>query len=182
MARQLPAGRNVALRLGAAILSSRGRSALAQQSRIAALVSGLPARPTTRHAVNSDNWVWLVYSDDPVAGMEAGADYEVGTRRGSRESRVGETAEGVISRRRVEPVHGLGKWACGAALLAQENTLLLIYRKAFSTAFTNDGSSGATAGSKRARIVPSRPIRNFVKFHRISPPVFGFSRSSVRYS
>jgi hypothetical protein len=33
------------------------------------------------------------------------------------------------------------------------------------------GESGVTFGSNRARILPSRPARNFVKFHLISPPV-----------
>src|SRR6267154_2412093 len=41
--------------------------------------------------------------------------------------------------------------------------------------------SGVTAGSKRARIWPSGPTRNFVKFHWISPPVFGFADLSVKY-
>jgi hypothetical protein len=58
----------------------------------------------------------------------------------------------------------------------------LIYFKASSTAFTTAGSSGVTPGSKRAKIVPSLAIRNFVKFHRMSPPVLGFWSLSVRYS
>jgi hypothetical protein len=71
-------------------------------------------------------------------------------------------------------------WGGPASLKAHRDPPYL-YRKAFSTACTNAGSFGDTCGSKRATTVPSRPIRNFVKFQRISPPVFGFCTWSVKY-
>lgn len=52
--------------------------------------------------------------------------------------------------------------------------------KAVSIAAITSGESGFTAGSKRARILPSRETRNFVKFHLISPPVVGLVAFSVR--
>lgn len=51
----------------------------------------------------------------------------------------------------------------------------------FSIAATTCGESGVISGSKRATIFPLRSNRNLVKFHLISPPVFGFSEESVRY-
>ena len=38
-----------------------------------------------------------------------------------------------------------------------------------SIAAITSGASGRVCGANRARIVPSGPIRNFSKFHRISP-------------
>lgn len=52
---------------------------------------------------------------------------------------------------------------------------------AFSMAATTCGESGVTSGSKRATIFPLRSTRNLVKFHLISPPVFGCNEESVRY-
>src|ERR1700685_723709 len=51
---------------------------------------------------------------------------------------------------------------------------------AFSMAEITSGESGVTSDSKRAITRPSGPIRNFVKFHSISPPVLGFACLSVR--
>src|SRR6266852_1482418 len=55
----------------------------------------------------------------------------------------------------------------------------VFYRFSEASALSIDavtsGESGVTAGSKRARISPSGPTRNFVKFHLISPPGFGFA-------
>src|SRR5258708_1319597 len=55
------------------------------------------------------------------------------------------------------------------------------YFNAFSMAEVTSGESGVTLGSKRAITLPSRPTRNLVKFHLISPPVVGFALESVRY-
>src|SRR5271154_6015994 len=55
-----------------------------------------------------------------------------------------------------------------------------VYCRAFSMAEVTSGESGFTLGSKRPITVPSRPTRNFVKFHWISPPVFGLAVLSVR--
>src|SRR5579864_6110760 len=52
--------------------------------------------------------------------------------------------------------------------------------RADSMALTTLGASGFTAGSKRASTLPSRPTRNLVKFHLMSPPVVGLAVLSVR--
>ena len=38
-------------------------------------------------------------------------------------------------------------------------------------------SSGVVVGPKRSTTEPSRPIRNFVKFHLIAPPIMPFFSS-----
>src|SRR5260370_7182495 len=61
----------------------------------------------------------------------------------------------------------------------------VFYRFSEASALSIDavtsGESGVTAGSKRARICPSGPTRNFLKFHLISPPVFRFAHFSLTY-
>jgi len=52
--------------------------------------------------------------------------------------------------------------------------------RAFSTAEVRSFESGSTSESNRAITLPSGPIKNFVKFHPMSPPVFGFAVLSVR--
>ena len=51
---------------------------------------------------------------------------------------------------------------------------------AFSIAELISFESGSTFESNRAITLPSGPIRNFVKFQPISPPVAGFTTLSVR--
>src|SRR4051812_37180648 len=41
--------------------------------------------------------------------------------------------------------------------------------RAFSIESTSSGASGTTIGEKRASTLPSRPTRNFSKFHWMSP-------------
>src|ERR1700679_42516 len=52
------------------------------------------------------------------------------------------------------------------------------YFSADSIAEITTGESGVTAGSRRAIGCPLREMRNLVKFHLISPPMWG---AAVRY-
>ncbi len=51
---------------------------------------------------------------------------------------------------------------------------------AFSIAEVRSFESGSTFESNRAITFPSGPIKNFVKFQPISPPVFGLADLSVK--
>src|SRR5271163_4458415 len=66
------------------------------------------------------------------------------------------------------------------AVLDAGAEIYFLLSRAASIAVVTCGESGVTAGSNRSTGLPLRSNRNLVKFHLISPPIWGFTDLSVR--
>ena len=93
---------------------------------------------------------------------------------GSESDRISRFGERLYVRMYALPLHSVRAGTRNPAVLAWGSGGLVIagtlryqpsYLSAFSIALVSSGESGVTAGSKRPKTLPSRPIRNLVKFH-----------------